>query len=164
MVEAKPYTLPEVLRLAAVDDTAVDCVADQMRLRATVSELERLQSFHAEWAEKDGNSPGYNLEKAKTYGRIAAGLRVELEEAKDSLGKANREVHDHYMHLVNFANREASRFQTMLLNERKEVERLKALVELFEANMEPVVDASLLLRPPRTIPKLQKLFARKSKK
>lgn len=134
----KPYTFEDIpeLPFAEVEHRIFATVCEVARLKelqaASVAEVTRLQSFCAEWSEKDGNSPGYNLEKAKTYGRIAAGLRVQLAGTKDSLGEADRAVQDHYMRLVNFANREASRFQEMLLSERKEIERLKGLVELSE--------------------------------
>ena len=95
---------------------------------------------------------------------VVSGHAAIVRALVDKSDKDYAERQAVYSHNVNFANKEASRFQEMLFQERKEVERLKRLVELFEANMEPVVDASSLLRPPRTIPKLQKLFARKSKK
>lgn len=52
---------------------------DAATLRARVAELE---AQLAEWAEKDGNSPGYNLEKAKTYGRIAGEERRRAKKAE----------------------------------------------------------------------------------
>lgn len=36
----------------------------------------------SEWSEKDGNSPGYNLQKAQTYGRIAANERRRAAAAE----------------------------------------------------------------------------------
>ena len=55
-------------------------LADELRtLRARVAELE---GKLGEWAEKDGNSPGYNLEKAKMYGRIAHDERKRAETAE----------------------------------------------------------------------------------
>ena len=47
--------------------------------RARVAELERERD---EWAQKDGNSPGYNKEKAQTYGRIAHEERERAERAE----------------------------------------------------------------------------------
>lgn len=88
-------------------------------LRQSKSEVARLQAFHDDWAKLDGNSPGYNLEKAKTYGRIAAETKQQLEEATAQLASDHRDLHNHYMHLVNFANAEASRFQAMLVQERQ---------------------------------------------
>lgn len=58
-------------------------------VRARVAELEaRL----GEWAEKDGNSPGYNLEKAKTYGRIAHEERRRAETAEAALAEAHERL------------------------------------------------------------------------
>lgn len=52
---------------------------DAAALRARVAGLE---AQLAEWAEKDGNSPGYNLEKAKIYGRIAGEERRRAKKAE----------------------------------------------------------------------------------
>lgn len=41
------------------------------------AELERLQAFKDDWDKRDGNSPGYNLQKARTYGEQAAKYKAE---------------------------------------------------------------------------------------
>lgn len=48
-------------------------------------ELERLRAFREEWAAADGNTPGYNLQKAKTYGEKAAQYKKEREHHRDTL-------------------------------------------------------------------------------
>lgn len=72
--------------------------ADWRRLResrapdagtALLAELNDLRAFKALWNEKDGNSPGYNLAKAKTYGDIA---HQRGEEMKDLLARHAEEV------------------------------------------------------------------------
>ena len=40
----------------------------------------KLKSFQSEWAEKDGNTPGYNLQKARNYGEQAARERKRVKE------------------------------------------------------------------------------------
>lgn len=39
----------------------------------------QLRDFYDEWSAKDGNSPGYNIQKAKTYGTYAAHYKQVLE-------------------------------------------------------------------------------------
>lgn len=46
----------------------------------------------AEWAEKDGNSPGYNRQKAETYGRKAAEYKKSAEAAEARLRAAWTEL------------------------------------------------------------------------
>ena len=43
------------------------------------AENERLKAFKQQWDEKDGNSPGYNYEKAKLYGEQACQFRNERD-------------------------------------------------------------------------------------
>jgi hypothetical protein len=47
----------------------------------TVAEWAGLAAFKAEWDAKDGNSPGYNLEKARCYGNQARDLRARSDKA-----------------------------------------------------------------------------------
>lgn len=44
--------------------------------------LDSLCTHRQAWAEKDGNSPGYNLEKAKLYGKKAAEWKARAEAAE----------------------------------------------------------------------------------
>lgn len=76
-----------------------DAVADRvLHLRA---EVERLTAFKQEWDEKDGNSPGYNLTKAKVYGNQALKykkqsdtLRKDLDRAVEALAAHIAKGHD----------------------------------------------------------------------
>jgi hypothetical protein len=56
-------------------------------IEALEKEIEDLREFKKQWDEKDGNSPGYNLEKAKTYGRIGQILKDQLESVQLQLIK-----------------------------------------------------------------------------
>ena len=56
-------------------------------IEALEKEIEELREFKKQWDEKDGNSPGYNLEKAKTYGRIGRKLKEQLEAVQLQLIK-----------------------------------------------------------------------------
>ena len=56
--------------------------------------IAELEARLAEWAEKDGNSPGYNLEKAKTYGRIAGEERKRAEKAEAERDALRAQVAD----------------------------------------------------------------------
>ena len=58
---------------AAVDD-AGDMIIDD--------ELAHLRAFKAEWARLDGNSPGYNCDKAKNYGNKGSKYRQLFEAYK----------------------------------------------------------------------------------
>lgn len=93
---------------ATVIERAEKAEAERDALRARVAELE---AQLAEWAEKDGNSPGYNLEKAKTYGRIAGEERQRAKKAeaeRDALRARVFEVEQRQVGyvLVSFASHE----------------------------------------------------------
>lgn len=50
-------------------------------------EIAHLRAFKAEWATKDGNSPGYNCQKARNYGNQAAkykSLYLAFKEAAEA--------------------------------------------------------------------------------
>lgn len=49
---------------------------------ALVAMVREAQAKLAEWEEKDGNSPGYNRDKARTYGRIAHDERQRAKQAE----------------------------------------------------------------------------------
>lgn len=59
-----------------VEQALCRCVTQRDRALDRVQEQE---TALAEWAAKDGNSPGYNLEKARTYGRLAAEHKARAE-------------------------------------------------------------------------------------
>lgn len=51
---------------------------------AMIEELKGLRAFKELWGQADGNSPGYNREKAQTYGRIAAEFKnAQIEDRKN---------------------------------------------------------------------------------
>lgn len=59
----------------------------KIELESLRAENEALKEFKQQWDEKDGNSPGYNLEKAKLYGSQAADYRAKLQEAEKEIAK-----------------------------------------------------------------------------
>jgi hypothetical protein len=69
--------------------TKFEAIRERDEARAKLAECERereqLQAFRDEWSEKDGNSPGYNLEKARTYGRIAYERGLEIKQLRSQL-------------------------------------------------------------------------------
>jgi hypothetical protein len=50
-------------------------------------ENEELRKFKEAWGLKDGNSPGYNLQKANNYGEQAARLKSENTQLKSMCEK-----------------------------------------------------------------------------
>lgn len=59
----------------------------QSQLAEAQAENLKLKEFKQQWDEKDGNSPGYNLQKAKTYGEQAAKFRIEHDALKAEIDK-----------------------------------------------------------------------------
>lgn len=51
-------------------------------LRGLVGRIDAQADALREWSEKDGNSPGYSAEKARTYGRIAAEQKSRANTAE----------------------------------------------------------------------------------
>ena len=54
-------------------------------VKALVIECQRSRDFEKEWASRDGNSPGYNIEKARNYGRQAYEYRLRAEAAENEV-------------------------------------------------------------------------------
>lgn len=69
-------------RLAALARRTVDAEAARDAYRDSLIEAAH---FEMEWAFKDGNSPGYNNQKARNYGRIAYEQRVRADAAESQL-------------------------------------------------------------------------------
>ncbi len=69
------------------------CCATCGRDAYSAEDLAALIAFKDEWSAKDGNSPGYNLQKARTYGEKAFKYRKRLIDAglatQDDLEEAN---------------------------------------------------------------------------
>lgn len=53
---------------------------------ATDLSRDELAAFHGLWMEKDGNTPGVNLEKAKSYGRKAAEWKKKYAALRGRVG------------------------------------------------------------------------------
>lgn len=79
VAEGEAATLDEAKR-AAEAACGEWCPGPAVDWRARALAAEALLT---EWGSKDGNSPGYNRQKAETYGRIAAEERALLREARD---------------------------------------------------------------------------------
>ncbi len=64
---------------------------ERLRSNAMIGDIEELSrdelvAFQKWWREKDGNTPGYNLEKAHNYGRQAAEWKAKHESLLKRLG------------------------------------------------------------------------------
>lgn len=65
------------------------------RIAELEAEVETLRDFKNAWDERDGNPPGYNLEKARSYGEMTARLSkrvAELERERDRYKAALKSV------------------------------------------------------------------------
>ena len=56
------------------------------------SAYEELKKLIDDWDEKDGNSPGYNKQKAITYGNQFAALLAIIREQQKSLEKVSHDI------------------------------------------------------------------------
>lgn len=101
--EARGLYQQEVLWRRAAEDRATNAEHEADVLRARVAEVEaetdayreslmETAHFYMEWALKDGNSPGYNREKAATYGDKANEYRIRAEKAAAECDSAQQRM------------------------------------------------------------------------
>lgn len=64
----------------------------QARESALRAENEELQAFKKEWVNKDGNSPGYNLQKARNYGEKAREFKLKCDELEARCAKLEQRI------------------------------------------------------------------------
>ena len=67
------------------DFAQADPFVEKADYDALKAENEKLKGFKEQWDAKDGNSPGYNYDKAKLYGEQACQLRIERDKLQSQV-------------------------------------------------------------------------------